>query len=131
MALTTDESVHWTRRAHRTQTTAKPIYDGLDSIWCDLAEMLRPPERLTVTQTMEKYVRLNNAGSYIGPYRADFAPYMQEPADTLTSRDHNGVIFVGPAQSGKTEALILGWLAYSVRVDPADMLIFSPTQSAA
>jgi phage terminase large subunit GpA-like protein len=93
--------------------------------------MLRPPERLTVTQAMEKYVRLNNAGSYIGPYRADFVPYMQEPADTLTSRDHSGVIFVGPAQSGKTEALILGWLAYGVRVDSGDFLIFSPTQSAA
>lgn len=93
--------------------------------------MLRPPERLTITQTMEKYVRIVSPGAYIGNYRSDFVPYMQEPADTLTSRDHTGVVFVGPAQTGKTEALILGWLAYSVKTDPADMLIFSPTQSGA
>jgi phage terminase large subunit GpA-like protein len=93
--------------------------------------MLRPPERLTITETMEKYVRIVSPGAYIGNYRSDFVPYMEQPANTLTSRDHNGVIFVGPAQTGKTEALILGWLAYSVRTDPSDMIIFSPTQSAA
>jgi phage terminase large subunit GpA-like protein len=93
--------------------------------------MLRPPERLTITQTMEKYVRIVSPGAYIGNYQSSFVPYMQEPADTLTSRDHTGVVFVGPAQTGKTEALILGWLAYSVKTDPADMLIFSPTQSGA
>jgi phage terminase large subunit GpA-like protein len=93
--------------------------------------MLRPPERLTITETMEKYVRIVSPGSYIGNYRSDFVPYMQEPADTLISRNHNGVVFVGPAQTGKTEALILGWIAYSVKTDPADMLVFSPTQSSA
>src|SRR4051812_49176618 len=127
----TDESLHWTRRAHRTKTSKQPTYSGLDDIWCNLAEMLRPPERLTITQTMEKYVRIVSPGAYIGNYQSSFVPYMQEPADTLTSRDHTGVVFVGPAQTGKTEALILGWLAYSVKTDPADMLIFSPTQSGA
>jgi phage terminase large subunit GpA-like protein len=63
--------------------------------------MLRPPERLTVTQAMEKYVHLANAGSWIGPYQSSFSPYMVQPADTLASRDYNSVIFVGPAQSGK------------------------------
>jgi phage terminase large subunit GpA-like protein len=41
------------------------------------------------------------------------------------------VIFVGPAQSGKTDALILNWTLYSVKVDPMDIIIYSPTTAAA
>jgi phage terminase large subunit GpA-like protein len=59
------------------------------------------------------------------------APYMVEPADTLTAREFEGLIFVGPAQSGKTQSLILNFLAYSVIVDPMDMAIFSPTMTMA
>ena len=55
---------------------------------------------------------------------------MREPCDTLASRAKTGVAFVGPAQCGKTESLILGWLAYGIKVDPMDMIIYSPTQSA-
>jgi phage terminase large subunit GpA-like protein len=131
MLSRTDESIHHSRRKHRTKTTAKPTYDGLAALFIDLTELLRPPERLTVTEAMEKYIKLNNPGSYIGPYRTEVAPYMQEPADTLKSRPYSGVAFVGPAQSGKTEALILGWIAYSVKVDPMDMIVFNPTASAA
>lgn len=80
---------------------------------------------------MEKYIRLNNAGSYIGPYRVEVAPYMQEPADMLTSRKHHGLVFVAAAQTGKTESLILGWITYSVKVDPMDMIVYSPTNAAA
>ncbi len=92
---------------------------------------MRPPERLTVTEAAEKYVRLNNPGSYIGPYRSDMAQYMTEPADCLASMQYSAVIFVGSAQSGKTQSLILNWTAYSVKVDPMDMIVYSPTQSAA
>jgi phage terminase large subunit GpA-like protein len=41
------------------------------------------------------------------------------------------VIFCGPAQSGKTESLILNYVAYSVLQDPMDMIIFNPTQQNA
>lgn len=58
------------------------------------------------------------------------APYMVEPQNTLQSRLMTSTIFVGPAQSAKTQALILNWLAYSIRVDGMDMIIYSPTQSA-
>lgn len=51
---------------------------------------------------------------------------MVEPMNTLTSRSHDALIFVGPAQSGKTDALIVNGVAYSVKVDPMDMIIYSP-----
>ena len=56
---------------------------------------------------------------------------MQEPMNTLQSREFTGCVFVGPAQSSKTESLILSWIAYSVKVDPMDMIVYNPTQSAA
>lgn len=48
----------------------------------------------------------------------------------LASPDLDAVIFVGPAQCGKTE-LILNWAGYCIRADPSDMTIFSPTQNNA
>lgn len=92
--------------------------------------MLRPPERITISEAAERYVRLNNPGSYIGPYRNDLAPYMVEPMNELQSKIFTALSFVAPAQCGKTEALILNWLAYSIKIDGMDMIIYSPTQSA-
>ena len=66
---------------------------------------MRPPERLSVSEAAEKYVRLNNPGAYIGPYLNSTAWYMVEPANTLAARDKKAVVFVGPAQSGKPIAL--------------------------
>lgn len=56
---------------------------------------------------------------------------MVAPMDSLASRSKSAVIFVGPSQSGKTQSLLLNWLAYSVKVDPMDMILYSPTQSSA
>lgn len=57
-------------------------------------------------------------------------PYLREPLDELANPEREAVIFVGPAQCGKTE-LILNWAGYSIRTDPSDMTIFSPTQGNA
>lgn len=56
---------------------------------------------------------------------------MVEPQNLLSSRELSAIVFCGPAQSGKTEGLILNWLAYSVMQEPMDMGIFSPTQQNA
>lgn len=86
---------------------------------------------MTVTEAAEKYVYLHNPGSYIGPYKSSMAHYMVEPANMLTSREYDAVVFVGPAQAAKTQALLLNWLAYSIKVDPMDMIFYSPTQANA
>jgi len=109
-----------------TRTT----FDTVEDIVGGLTDLLRPPERISISDAAERYVRLNNPGSYIGPYRNDMAPYMVEPMNTLQSRVFTALSFVAPAQCGKTEALILNWLAYSVKVDGMDMIVYSPTQSA-
>lgn len=56
---------------------------------------------------------------------------MVEPMDELGARLFTSVIFVGPAQTGKTDALILNWLGHNIRSDAMDMCIYSPTTTMA
>lgn len=69
-----------------------------------IADAIRPPERLTVTQAAQKYVRIKEK-NYSGPWSADKTPYVIEPQDMLTSLDYTGMVFVGPARTGKALAL--------------------------
>jgi phage terminase large subunit GpA-like protein len=55
---------------------------------------------------------------------------MVEPMDELNSADFNAEIFCGPAQSGKTDALIINWLLFSVLADPMDMIVYNPSMAA-
>ena len=54
-------------------------YPSLEALAVDAAEMLRPTERLTVSEASEKYRKLNNPGSYVGPWKNDTTPYMVGP----------------------------------------------------
>ncbi|WP_281686681.1 phage terminase large subunit family protein [Pseudomonas citronellolis] len=107
------------------------VYNSVEEIALGVADMFRPPERLTVSQAAAKYRKLKNVGSYVGDWRNDKAPYMCEPMDTLDSREYDAVVFVGPAQSGKTDALVLNWMLFNVKCDPMDMIIYSPSTAAA
>lgn len=105
-------------------------YKRAADIIADVAlDLFTPPERLKVSDAAQRYRRLANAGAYTGEWLNTKVPYTVEPMDTLRSRLMNGVVFCGPAQTGKTE-ILLNWVGYSIVVDPMDMLVFSPTQSA-
>lgn len=104
-------------------------YETLEDLLYAASESLQPTRKLSVSQVATEYRILNTPGNYVGPYKHEKAPYMVEPMDTLTSTDHLGLIFVGPAQSTKTE-LSLNFLAHSVMSDPGDMMIVQPTQTA-
>lgn len=106
-------------------------FEHLSDIFVSLADLFRPPERLTISQAAEKYRYLNNPGAYVGDWYNRTVPQMVEPMDALADRDKDGVIFVGPAQSAKTDSLILNWLLYNAKVDPMDMLLLSPTMASA
>lgn len=103
----------------------------LGQIFLDAASIFKPPERLTVSQAAAKYRKLHNPPKYSGPYKNDETPYMVEPQDMTMSREHTSVVFVGPSQSGKTEAVILNTCAYIVKCNPMDAIIFGPSQTAA
>lgn len=107
------------------------IFNSVGDIFCELAELLRPPERLTVSQAAAKYRYVNQPGAYVGPWLNETTPYMVEPMDTFAGRKYRGMILVGPAQSAKTDSLVVNTVAYSVKVDPMDMMVVCPTMTAA
>ena len=125
---TTEELEFLAPRKDRTSITG---YSCLGDIVAQTVEQVwSPPDRKTPSEWAEQERKLNNAPAYVGPWRFTMAPYLREPLDKLVDPDAEAVIFVGPAQCGKTE-LILNWAGWGIRVDPADMSIFSPTQSNA
>jgi phage terminase large subunit GpA-like protein len=103
---------------------------SLEQIVAEVAALIRPPERLTVWQAAEKYVKVYNPGFYVGPWDSSLTPYMKEPMEVLTSDEYTQMIFVGPAQSGKTD-MFKNWLAYTALCDPTDMILYHTGVSAA
>lgn len=102
-------------------------FNSVGEIICEAAALLRPPERLTVTQAAMKYRYVNQPGAYVGQWLNSTTPYMMQPTNTFTSPIYSGLVFVGPAQSGKTDSLVINTLAYCVKVDPMDMMLVCPT----
>ena len=105
-------------------------FKHLGEIFVGLATILVPAEDLSVGQAAEKYRHVNQPGAYVGPWVNSTTPYMLEPMDLFSSREYSGVVFVGPAQSGKTDALVINTTAYCVKSDPMDMMIVCPTMTA-
>lgn len=92
------------------------------------ARRLIPPRRVTIAETALEHRRLRNpGGGYTGPWKHDEVPYLVEPMQAQTSRTIGAVIFVAPAQTGKTEGMLVNPVVHAVIVDPADMLIIQTT----
>lgn len=109
----------------------KKNFSSLDELVTNLAETLRPPQRITVSKAAELYRKVNQPGAYVGDWLNYTTPYMVEPMDTLASRKYKKMAFVGPAQCGKTDGLIINGVAYSIKVDPLDTMVVCPTLAAA
>ena len=86
---------------------------------------------MTVPEWAEDQRYINQPGAYVGEWKNNTTPYMVEPAEELTSPRFTGEVFVGPAQCAKTDGLIVNWIGYSATTDPQDMIIYSPTFTAA
>lgn len=97
----------------------------------NLAARIRPPIRESVSATASSYLRVRSPGGGIVKWDSTATPYMVEAMDLLTSRHFDSVIFVGPARTGKTLALVDGFFVYMVKSDPADMQIVQITEKAA
>lgn len=109
---------------------AMTSYRKIEPMVGELADILDPPERISVAECAEKYRQVNNKGAYVGPWQNRKVPYLTEIMETLTSRHFGAVCFVTSAQSAKTEA-ILNWIGYTARVDGADFLLYEKSQDDA
>lgn len=94
-----------------------------------MAESVRPPERLTVSEAAEKYRYLKEA-THRGFWDNDIAPYLVEIMDEMESLEFNSVVFAGPARCGKSD-IFFNWLAYATICDPGDIMLVHMTQSTA
>lgn len=100
----------------------------LESIIASVVSVVKPAEKLTVSQWASKYRYINMPGAHVGLWSADKTPYMTEPMDVLSSLDHTAMVFVGPARTGKSDAFF-SWAGYTAHNDPADMILYGMTQS--
>jgi phage terminase large subunit GpA-like protein len=105
-------------------------FPNIESMIAAAAAGVRPPERLTVAEAAEKYRWLNNPGSYVGWWDNEFAPYLVEPMEVLTGPEHTGMIFGGPARTGKSD-MFFNWLLHTAKFDPSDMMMVLMTMNVA
>lgn len=107
-----------------------PEFRSLEDMMVAAAAMVRPPERLRVSEAASKYRYLDNPGSYTGYWPNEKTPYLIEPMDELTSLDFTGMVFVGPARTGKSD-MFFNWLTHTAICDPADMMRVDMTREVA
>lgn len=96
-------------------------YETIEDIVAKAFDDMQPSNRMTVTEAAVEFTRLGSGGGYSKPWSLDKTPYLQEPQDEMTSLDYTGVIFVGPARTGKT-MMVLNLTSHTVKTDPTDML---------
>lgn len=92
------------------------------------AEILRPPRRIPVADAVESGMMVYGTGE---PWKRGRTPYMVAPMNALTDRSLEGVIFVGPSRSGKSAALVEGFVYYAATCDPGDFHVIHMTQATA
>lgn len=105
-------------------------YATARSIRLDIAQMIRPPRRITVAEGARalKVVTATGSGE---PWDAETTPYIVKPLNATASRRHEAVVFIGPARSGKTLGLVEGRLAHTIAHDPADAMVIQSTKDSA
>ncbi len=106
-------------------------HSRVSDIWREVASLFRPPSRLPVAEAIRRYMRVPRGANTSGPWESSLTPYMIDPINTLSAREYDAVVFVGPARTGKTEGLIDGWIVYGIICDPADMLVVQMTETKA
>jgi phage terminase large subunit GpA-like protein len=89
------------------------------------------PRRTPVSVAAAETLMIHQPGGYSGPWSAEETPYMVEPMNMMASREHEAEVFVGPARTGKTMALLDGFTAFAVRYDPGDTLVVQMSQDKA
>ncbi|AOR78552.1 hypothetical protein BES08_07325 [Novosphingobium resinovorum] len=104
-------------------------YRSLEELIAAATEAVAPPERITVTEAAKKYVRIKEK-NYSGLWSEDKTPYLVEPQNVLTSLAYQGMVFVGPARTGKSQ-MWLNWMSHSAICDPADMMLVQMSQGRA
>lgn len=106
------------------------MFSTLELMALDSAEIIKPAQRILVSEAAEKHRYLDNPGSFVGYWNNKVAPYLVEFMDVLKSEEHEGVIFVAPARTGKSDCFF-NWLGHTQLYDPTDMMFVGMTEAVA
>ena len=90
------------------------------------AELIKPPRRVSPSDAAASYLMTEK-----GAWSPALTPQLIEPLDALGGREYSGIVFVGPARTGKTISLILGGITYIVTSAPGDTLVVQMSQDTA
>ncbi|MEM1113269.1 MAG: terminase gpA endonuclease subunit [Pseudomonadota bacterium] len=115
--MTTDQSGRFRQRS--------------DEAALGVAELFEPPRRIRVSESAAESLYVVSGNGTKALWSPQAAPYMVKPMDSMSSREYDAVIFVGPARTGKTMALLDGFLAYKIINAPADGLVVQITEDKA
>ncbi|MBL4276306.1 phage terminase large subunit family protein [Vibrio fluvialis] len=99
------------------------------SIRRKLAYLCRPEDK-TPVEAADDELWISN-GTDVTKFLSSQVPYMREPMNSLPRRIYDVVALMGPARSGKTKALVEGWINYALTQSPGDMLLIYSTKKKA
>jgi len=97
----------------------------------DIAELLRPPRRVRVSEACAESMYVVHGNGARTLWEPDRTPYMVEPMDCMGSRLYHTVVFVGPSRTGKSLALVDGYICHKIINDPGDGLLCQITEEKA
>ncbi|MFS8181479.1 phage terminase large subunit family protein [Pseudovibrio denitrificans] len=115
---------------HRLHGWRPPAYASAAGCLEDALPILAPVRRMSVSLWAGDERKLQDNGAVIA-WDNKVTPYMVEPMDMSASRRFRGVAFVGPARTGKTDALILNRIGHAICCEPCDMRVIHMDRNAA
>ena len=103
---------------------AKRLTEHLDNV---IAQSLRPPPKLTVSEWADTYRQLSRESSAVsGQWSTSKAEYQRGMMDAVSDSRYETVVLMTCAQIGKTE-LVNNVIGYHIHQDPAPILVVHPT----
>lgn len=93
---------------------------------CDLANVLKPKEDMTITQWADKYMVLPEGSNESGRYSSETIPYQKEIMDAITDPEVVDVSVMSSSQVGKTTIIMCG-IGYYIDHEPANQMLVMPT----
>ena len=94
-------------------------------------DVLRPPEKLSVTEWAEKHIYIpKEVSPYAGYFRAGFNKYLNEPLNQFGNKRTNRLTICFASQTGKTTLMHIG-LLYVVTKTPKPVLYLMPSDQSA
>ena len=112
----------WSESIKKRQ--AKRLTEHLDDV---IAQSLRPPPKLTVSEWADTYRQLSRESSAVsGQWSTSKAEYQRGMMDAVSDPRYETVVLMTCAQIGKTE-LVNNVIGYHIHQDPAPILVVHPT----